>query len=138
MSDSDSGSEVEADETLNVAIDPICIKYISIMKQRLHKAIINGRPIMDPTSQNNKWIIKYRDSLRRIYDLIHVLKQTQQMPLLTEFPPMCIESIETCLAWINNMYRTNTYSATIPYEELFVTHLKTHPSAFIISSNNIE
>lgn len=135
VQDSDSDSEPQ-DETLIKGVDPLCINYISTIKHRLHDFIINGRPITDPTAQNNKWVIMYRAQLRILYELIQKVKTTKMIPTITGFPSPCVDPIQQFLDWIKTRYRDNTNN--IPYDHLFETHFKIHPFAFIISSNNIE
>lgn len=135
MSDSDSDSEIY-DETPLKGIEPQCITYIDTIKHILHDAIINGRPITDPTAQNNEWVIMYREQLRKVYELIQIVKTTKMIPTITGFPPACRNYIKTFLDWVNERYSNNNNN--IPYDNLFETHFKTHPFAFIISSKNIE
>lgn len=137
MSDSDSDSDSEThDETPLEEIDPPCIEYISTIKHNLHDAIINGRPITDPTAQNNEWVIMYREKLRKIFELVQIVKTTKIIPTITGFPSECVAPIQTFLDWIKTRYSNNTKNT--PYDDLFETHFKTHPCAFIISSKNIE
>jgi len=135
MSDSDSDLETQ-DETPLDGIDPLCINHISIIKQSLHDAIINGRPITDPTAQNNKWVIMYRKKLSYIYEMIQTVKTTKMIPTITGFPSICVVPIQTFLNWIKIRYSNNNNN--IPYDHLFETYFKIHPFAFIISSKTIE
>ena len=137
MSDSDSDSDSEIhDETPLEEIDPLCIEYISTIKHNLHDAIINGRPITDPTAQNNEWVIMYREHLRKVYELIQKVKTTKIIPTITGFPLKCQDPIQQFLDWVKMRYSNNTNN--IPYDHLFETEFKIHPFAFIISSKNIE
>jgi hypothetical protein len=135
MSDSDSDSEIQ-DETPLEEIDPQCIEYISTIKRNLHDSIINGRPITDPTAQNNEWVIMYREKLRKIFELIEKVKTTKIIPTITGFPPKCQEPIQQFLDWVKTRYSNNNNN--ISYDSLFETHFRIHPFAFIISSKNIE
>lgn len=137
MSDSDSDSDLETqDETPQVPVDPLCIEYISVIKHNLHDYIINGRPITDPTAQNNEWVIMYREKLRKLFELVQIVKTTKIIPTITGFPSVCIKPIQTFLDWIKTRYSNNNNN--IPYDHLFETHFKIHPFAFIISSKTIE
>jgi len=135
MSDSDSDSEIH-DETLLEEIDPLCIEHISTVKHTLHDAIINGRPITDPTAQNNEWVIMYREKLRKIFELVQLVKTTKIIPTITGFPPKCQGPIQQFLDWVKTRYSNNNNN--ISYDSLFETHFKIHPFAFIISSKTIE
>jgi len=137
MSDSDSDSDSDThDETPLEGIDPLCIHHISTIKHSLHDAIINGRPITDPTAQNNEWAIMYRERLRKVHELIQTVKTTKIIPTITEFPLKCQDPIQQLLDWVKARYSNNTNN--IPYDHLFEIHFKTHPCTFIISSNDIE
>lgn len=119
-------NEDENEDKNNIvySLDPIFVKSIVNVKNKLYSEIIIKPQNNSKNAQNIGLIETYKRSLKKVYDLIQNIKNNENHEYnprdIEQFPVEVIPVLRTFVEWMANYFKNNTHADIMLYD--FYTH----------------